>query len=94
MRCCRAQGSHGFARQRPQSSVDEVVQRLGDRQRLSAIDGDAAAAQGTDDLEGVERVAPDAFRTSSRTGLGEPVPDVTARRDAERRRRVGPRRRF
>ena len=37
--------------------MDETVQRLGNGQRLPAIDGDAAALQHANDLQGVERVA-------------------------------------
>ncbi len=58
VRCCREQEVTALWRQRLQSSVDEVVQRFGDRQRVSAIDGDAASAKTANDLEGVERVAP------------------------------------
>ena len=44
-------------RERQQSAVDELLEGLGDRQGLAALGRDAAALQGADDLQGVERVA-------------------------------------
>ena len=57
MRRCGEQELAALRRQCEQASVDEVVQRLGDRQGLPSIHGDAASLQVADDLEGVERVA-------------------------------------
>ena len=57
MRCCREQKVTALLRQSRQPPMDETVQRLGNVQRLAAIDGDAATLQRANDLQGIERVA-------------------------------------
>ena len=75
VRGCRQQEVTALVAQSRNATVDEIVQRLGQRQRLAGFDGDSRVRRSMRTISSAKNgFPPDASCTSARSGLGSEEP--------------------